>query len=27
MLFVIVLGTYLIADKFFDIDLTGGMGG
>ena len=27
MLFVIVLGTYVIADKFFDIDLTGGMGG
>lgn len=27
MLFVIVLVTYLVADKFFDIDLTGGMGG
>ncbi len=27
VLFVIVLGTYLIANKFFEIDLTGGMGG
>ena len=27
ILFIIVLATYLIASKFFDIDLTGGMGG